>query len=529
MRKLSAFLLSLLTVVGGHILNRRTDKALFFFGLFLIAALFNLFFYPLLSLAGGTEMIVRFANMPLFLPATIAASLGLVVLLSAVVSFLDAGKPLEDSSFSVSAVIGGLFALLTVLPVTAYMANYALINLSHLEASNDTEVADAEDGDSEEESDSGWGRAFSGSSSHFWENLSYSFGWTPDENLSPLPEGDATLSGRIDYQGKPAAGVTLTGVFNDQYLSKEITTDDEGRFTFELPAGDWRLNRIHTTAWSNKPRGRRSFTLVGSPHQRLTEKAYHDLPEYGAKGLALTASTTPQTDPALEITIRDNLSLDWPDREALPASLSDDTLRWQPVEQAATYQVQLQRITREGSTTSYRTVYWNNTEATALPLAQIRTTSDTDDSLNEYGVLVHAFDDSGRLLTSSPEHFPARSLVLEGRQIPSMQQFPSLASDASAITEAEIEQMQRERKLIDAAMLLAEEAMPAAARQLAGKIDSKHNEERQDTLEGLILTAEGKCEEARRHFETINKKWQRDCLPDFYEQRCQSAQQDEVQ
>ncbi|MES9867257.1 MAG: hypothetical protein ABW157_18160 [Candidatus Thiodiazotropha sp. LLP2] len=70
---------------------------------------------------------------------------------------------------------------------------------------------------------------------------------------------------------------------------------------------------------------------------------------------------------------------------------------------------------------------------------------------------------------------------------------------------------------------------PTAARELAGKIASNHMEKRQDTLEGLILTAEGKCEAARLHFESINLKWERNCMPDFYEQRCQSPQQDNRQ
>jgi hypothetical protein len=404
------------------------------------------------------------------------------------------------------------------------MAHYASINLQLSEQINDVSSTDEDKEESDEKSDSDWVSAFRSSSTHFWHNVRYSFRWTPEDSLSPLPKGDAYISGRIDYNGEPAVGVTLKGIFNDRYLSEEVTTDDEGRFTFKLDAGDWHLNRINTTAWSNKP-GRHKFTIIGSAHPKLTEKFYDESPDYGSKGLALSTRSEPQPDPALQITIRDNLSLDWPDREAVSATLADDVIRWQPIENAVSYQVQLQEITREGSTTSYHPVYWNNTGSIKLPLKQIQTTSDTVGSRNEYSVVVHAFDASGQLLTSSPEHFPLLSLVLEDRQIPSMQQFPSLISGTASITEEDVEQMQQERKLIDAAMVLAEEEMPAAARKLMGKIDSKHMEKRQDTLEGLVLTAEGKCETARLHFEAINQKWERDCLPDFYEQRCLSSQQ----
>jgi hypothetical protein len=61
------------------------------------------------------------------------------------------------------------------------------------------------------------------------------------------------------------------------------------------------------------------------------------------------------------------------------------------------------------------------------------------DSRNEYGVVVHAFDASGQLLTFSPAHFP------------------SLMSGSARITEKDAEQMQQDRKPIDAAMVLAEE------------------------------------------------------------------------
>jgi hypothetical protein len=80
--------------------------------------------------------------------------------------------------------------------------------------------------------------------------------------------------------------------------------------------------------------------------------------------------------------------------------------------------------------------------------------------------------------------------------------------------------MQEEKKLIDAAMVLAEADMPAAARQLIVKRSSNHLEKCHDTLEGLILTAEGRCEEARLHFESSNRKWDRECLPEFYKSRC---------
>ncbi|MCU7844475.1 MAG: carboxypeptidase-like regulatory domain-containing protein [Candidatus Thiodiazotropha sp. (ex Monitilora ramsayi)] len=519
MRKISAFFLSLLTVVGGHILNRRADKALLFFSLLLVASLLNLFLYPLLSIIGGLFPVIKVAYYPQLLPISIIVSLGLVAFVSAIVSYLDAGNPHEGSTLTLPAVIGGVLSVLIVFPVASYMATYASINLKISNQISETEGQDENDSQPTVTSDSGWIRGFSGSDTHFWHNVRYSFRWTPEEELTPLPKGDAFLSGRMDYNGTPAAGITLTGIFNDQFVSDEVTTDSDGTFTFKLPPGDWRLNRIHTTTWSNKPAGK-SFTVTGSIYTTLTEKLYHEGPGYGSGGLTLTAKPEPQINPQLLITIRDQITLNWPNQEGLPANLTEDSITWHPVTDASNYQIQLQHIEREGSTTTYYPVYWTNTHATSLPLAQIQTTSTAEGSVNEYLVVVHAFDEAGRLMTSSPAHHPIHSIEIEERQIPSMQRFPSLGSNVPALTEGDIEQMQEEEKLIDAAMVLAEADMPTAARELIAKLASNHREKRRDTLEGMILTAEGKCDAARLHFESINLKWERDCLPDFYKQRC---------
>jgi hypothetical protein len=119
----------------------------------------------------------------------------------------------------------------------------------------------------------------------------------------------------------------------------------------------------------------------------------------------LSANSEPRVDARLEIVIRDSITLDWPDRANLPADLTGDSIRWRPVADASHCQIMLQHVTREGATTTYTPVYWKNTEATVLPLAKIQTTKAVGEAVNEYQVVVHAFDEAGHLLTSTPEHF----------------------------------------------------------------------------------------------------------------------------
>ncbi|MCU7944618.1 MAG: DUF4198 domain-containing protein [Candidatus Thiodiazotropha sp. (ex Cardiolucina cf. quadrata)] len=456
---------------------------------------------------------------PRLLSISIVTSLGLIAFISAVVSYLDASIPSEDSTTTLSAKVGGVLSALIIFLVVGYMGIYVSINLTVSDRLSEITAQKADENQPILKSNSRWANSTLDLDTHFWHNVRYDFEWTPEEGLSPLPLGDAYLSGHIHYNGAPAAGVTLIGIFNGKFISDEITSDAEGKFNFKVPAGEWQLNRINTKVWSNKPSGR-SFNVVGKVNSTLSEDFYHEGPKYGSDGLMLTARTTPHLEAKLEIAIRDNITIGWPNQARIPANLIDDSITWNPVVDASKYQVQLQHIEREGTTTTYSPVYWVNTEATTLPLEQIKTTSAAAGNTNEYQVVVYAFDEAGRLLTSSPVHHPSHSLAIRNRQIPSMQTFPWLKSDASAITEEDMEQIQKEEKLIDAAMVLAESDMPAAARELIGKLTSNHQEKRLDTLKGLILASEGQCEAARLHLESINKKWERNCMPNYYKKRC---------
>ncbi|MEW8052597.1 MAG: hypothetical protein AB2792_14590 [Candidatus Thiodiazotropha sp.] len=519
MRKLSAFLLSLFTIVGGHILNQRTDKALLFFSLLLVVSILNVFLHPIISLATGPHVASELYYNQRFLPFAVFFTLGLVALISAITSYLDARKPSLDKATTPSAILGGILSVLIALIVVGYMSLYVSLNLQLSKKYSGAETQDKSSRQTNTIPEDSWVSSFSGPNTHFWHNLKYSYEWVPDEQLTPLPTGEAYLSGRIIYAGKPASGVTLTGVFNNQFISDEITTDSEGRYSFRVPPGEWRLNRINTKRWTDKPPGK-AFTLIGSASSRLSDDLYHDSPNHVSGDFTVTTKPQPHVDAKLELIIRDNITIAWPNKASMPADLESDTITWLPVVDAANYQVQLQHIERQGTTTTYSPVYWVNSDTTALPLEKIRTMKSNDVAVNEYQVVVHAFDEEGRLLASSPTHFPLRSLTIQDRQIPSMQLFPSLKSDQVAMTEDEIEQMQKEKKMIDAATVLAEADMPSTARELVAKLSSKHLEKRLDTLEGVILIAEGQCEAARLHFESTNHKWERNCTPDFYKKRC---------
>lgn len=140
---------------------------------------------------------------------------------------------------------------------------------------------------------------------------------------------------------------------------------------------------------------------------------------------------------------------------------------------------------------------------------------------SDYAIEVHAFDAGERLLTSTARFHSQRSFLLEEREILSDQDFSLLReSSTDAFSEEEIEQMRHEKQPLDTPEVLAEEEMPGAARSLLSLIDTDFSPMLREKLEGLILVAEGRCDEASAHFEVLNKKWGRDCQPRLYKERC---------
>lgn len=521
MRRLTAFTLSLLTIVGGHILNRRPDKAFLFFTLFLVSFLLSVFSYPLIVLTGNAELLSKLVDSPLNLQATIVITLLTIAFISAIVSFLDARESVDQSSITASAIFAGGLSLVISSLVIAYVGYFVSFNL------RDTESTDRV-GDSNDTGDlqpikpaNKHSSSFFFQGNYFWHAVRYGTHWVDDEGLPTLPSGDAYLAGRMTYRGEPASDVTLFGIFNGEFKSGIVTTDKNGLFVFRLPAGEWTLNRINTQNWTSVPESG-SVMLIGTANPLLSDGFYNEGPDFSDDGILLTTSSKPNPDPKLAIKIVDTIQLEWPSSTKQTATIDFNQVAWMAVPEAVQYQVQLLHMTRDGSVTTYTPTFWRNTEKTTLALSDIRTASSNSDLPSEYQVRVHAFDKDGYRLASSQSFQPNHSFTLQGDEILSYQDFPRLKeNDLAHLDDNEIEQMQYEKRLIDTAEVLAEEEMPAAARNLMRKIKTRHLPLRLEKLEGLILVAEGQCEKARILFEAIKHKQGRNCSPAFFRERCE--------
>jgi hypothetical protein len=341
-----------------------------------------------------------------------------------------------------------------------------------------------------------------------------------------MPEGEAYVTGRIQYQDQPVVGATLVMVFNSRYMSKQIATDEQGVFSLAVPEGEWTLDRIKIDSWSDRPSGG-SFTVIGGPNPDLEESMYRSGPSFGAEGHLLQGTKTPEILPGLDLSINANVELQWPQRSRQEADMQSDRISWKPRDGASSYQVQLHRIQKRGSSTTYSPVAWINTSEQEVRMSEFQTVTDNAGRDNEYGVEVYAFDADGELLSESGKFVEGRSLLLRGKRVVktenllSLEGYPGMSHEEM---QEKVEAEYRDDKRLQAAELLAREGLTEPARTLVERVKSESFELEKLTTMGLILAGEGRCEESRQKFEEANKKRGSDCLPELFKKHCDAEQ-----
>jgi hypothetical protein len=506
--------LSLFTLVGGHFFNRRLDLGLLYLVLLLVVALGSTFIFPALWFLAYNEQAWE-GSVAGLVVIGMAVSMGLLLLTSLVVSFIEAGEALDRPPLGkvgvVAAVLATLLSIFVVYQVGVLGKEYArFVEFDH--------TIVAREGKEEAASSS----SITIRSSFFHEMVRFGGKWIPEERLDPLPEGAAFITGRIRFEGGPVVGATLKMVINRRFLSKEITTDDQGRFVLGIPDGEWTVNRIEIDSWPDRPRGG-SFTVTGGPNPVLSESMYHAGPSYESKGLTLTATSEPVPLPELELRINSNVQVLWPQGSRQPVEMENGTISWEVLEGADRYQLQLHKVERDGRSTSYFPTAWINTEDTEVPVSSFQTVSDETKTENEYAVDVYAFDAEGELLAGSSRFFADRSLLLKGRQVVSTHDFEGLVGLPDMSKEEfqeSMEQAHKDKQRLRAADTLLREDLLDAARTLVERVKSESLEERKLRTQGMILAAEGRCEEARTKLEAANENREKPCFPEFFTERC---------
>lgn len=512
MRKLLSPLLSLFTAVGGHLLNHRPDLVLLFFVLLLLAITLPMYVVPMYLFNTADTDYASLKNLSGTISQILSVSLGILLVASAVVSLLKADAATTLPRISVSGKVGGLLATFISLVMIAWTVS--AYNLLHNIRLNNGTIASVSD-----ESD---GSAITfRHSNHFHHYVRYSNEWVDEAGLAPLPNGDSYLTGRITYQGEPAKGVSLFAIVNSRYRSQAVTTGNDGYFHITVANGKWTVNRIELTGWKQRP-DTGDLTITAGIDPTLSKSMYRSGPNFNSPGLTLQATEAQTFQSDLTLAMHDIPVITNPAKLKQKSDPNSDIIKWEPVNGASHYQLQLHETKRDGNSTSYYPTVWFNTDNTNVALSQFKSVDNGDSVDNEYTVKIFAFDGQGKLLSSN-DFSRNSSIILNGRKFVSEREIRTLG-DTTDMSGEEFMQLleatQRDRRRIEAAQTLIKDNMTDAALSLLEKVETEKLDKEKSVALGMAMAATGKCEEAHNLFTELDMQHDRSCKPDFVKQLC---------
>jgi len=494
-QRLPAVLLSALTGVGGHFLNQRWDRALFFFALFGLL-IFLSFAIPLLSSYLGLRGLWVFVAY-----VACVLGIGLAWLTSMAVTWRDSSpqRLAPPLRWTFSARLGATLASLLAAGILVYALFQSSMSLfaaksflsAYLSAGSAVRVYD---------------HTPPRQGKRFWQYLSLGGLSSPPDSLPAPPAGVGTLLGKFIYDGKPAAGVTLNLSLNGKYRASGLSTDAQGRFMLKLAPGDWYINHVQTESWDERPDDG-EFMLLSGTEGRLRGNDYD---RHGrGEGLKVTVGETPPADP-LTISIRRRIAMQWPGKndERVEAAYMTATIRWQAYPEATDYVVRIAHVERAGRSTSYSPIVSRRVRAkTELALAEVQAVPGTASS-KEYQVTVAAFAADGSFLSETESYPNGQSFTLTDVQ--------ALVDDRLASAGLNVGEMMQNRKRLDAVQVLIEAGLLAEAEKILATVRGATENGNKEALTGYLRARQGRCVEAAKLFDQATAAAGKTCVPESW-------------
>jgi hypothetical protein len=502
-------LISAITLVGGHFLNRRLDRVVLVGALLVVVVVafigvpYGLFFI------GKSEF--NFITWALRLPLILV---GALALLSAGLTFRDARHPLGAPLTSTMRLTGAALSLVGVLLVGAVFLVSAMRFTPAPEAETrlDTDVPNAAY------------RPFHGYIYFGGEPVTDYF------DLPAPPTGPERLRGRITLERTGAEGVELYLILNGKYKVEHLISDSRGVFEVRLPAGNWRINSIAVSEWHRRP-GDRNLVLFSGHEPTKGAGQYTRNSLFMGDGLEVSLPGTSNVIP-VELELRDTLSLTWPPRSdsigiraghgSVPdADFSAAAIAWQPVKGASEYEVQIAQVTHEGTTTRFSPILMRRLPGLTLPLASLPQGSASSAPAAEYSVHVYAFDAEGKLLTENSTDLDDRMFKLAGSTRLGKEQPYSFGRPTPEVISAEYET--NDLRLSLAAKLLDQKQFDEARRQL-DQVTKDAPRGRASALRGRLAALQGDCVTATRLFDKADVEGGAGCAPNEDRRLCAAPQ-----
>lgn len=497
-RNIFAVLLNLTTLIGGHFVNRRWDRAVFILGLLLLSGA-AYFAYLSISFEQVTDS-EDALNRAVFAWQTFVYTAIAVWALSLILTVYDIRHRSEQCIGGIAGNLGAIVLSFMMFLVSAVIAWNALVATDVVSLSGSREF----------------------NKTYFSEYLSFGMtsGYMGDNDEPPV--GEAQITGKVTYNNQPVEGVSVKLGLNDKYQTKRLFSGKDGRFSIKVPAGDWTINLVEIGGWRDRPEG--DFMVLSGHEPMLTGSEYNEHANMSMQGLPVIASTDNEAL-ALELVIKPKVSIEWPplvsyrdrDKEKNEASVQDSQIAWQPYEGASQYVVRVSRMEKDGDSTIYHKMGDYLLTETRLPLAAINTVKGTGEN-KEYTVEVYAFDAQGALLSASDTKYGGASFVLtDGNEIVKK---PTEADMRHDIHKEKLQKFLDNKKRLDAVELLIDEDLLDEADKLMAKVVDSERIARKGILQGYLAAKRGNCELANKLFDEVRDKEGKSCIPVRYQSLC---------
>lgn len=504
MRKVLAIILGVISGIGGHFVNLRWDRAIFFFGIFflwLIGVYFGFFLLVITGMITDPENAfdIFFKN------ALMYVGIGTLIIWIASLIFTIHDSYHIKEQFQVPWTVSGKIGSVFMSTIVCFMLTVVTLNNIDLK-SNNSEPSHKIEYEKPDLSRFNHRLLFGG---HDWKKKDY----------SDLPNGDSYMTGRFLFDEKPASGIKFRLWFNGEYTTEILTTNADGKFSINIPEGIWHLNRLETYSWENKPTDD-PLLIVSGQEDKLKNSKYSGIGWFNKEGFSFNA-TKDISNIVMTLRIKREINLIWPPPEQgnVDATVKDSTIRWEPYEGAQIYLVKVISVKKEGTSKSYREISARRVEnVSELSLSEFKTL-DNGPEKKEYMVEVYAFASDGTFLSRTGEMYYNHTTftLKDGKEIAKDIYFSDSGTNYTAEDLKEI--ADNDYRFL-AVQVLIKDNMFEEAEALMRKIKGNTKKGKWEMVAGYLAAMRGDCKEADRLFSLAKVKNPDICIPDHYRANC---------
>lgn len=509
MRILFTTLLTIMTLIGGHFVNRRFDRIVMFLGLALLILSAWWVTYTILLTNAFQSGSVNEQLLNDF-PARWFYVTGLAIWLASIVTTIFDGvrqRPELQQKTTASGVIGAVSLSLTAVCIMGY---YVWMSQKMLMEFN------AAGGDT-----TSYQSSWSQPDNYFSQYIYFDWIRDSEKDRIPPPAGSGKIVGKFTYLGEPARGVKLTVLLAGGYETETLTTNDEGLFTIPVTPGPWTVQLIKVNEWEEKPAGK-SLTIVTGFEPALGKRTY-SRSDYSTRGQGLIVHVVDEyAEPAINLDIRENAVLRWPagDKGALSATLDADNIEWEAYPGASQYQVHISTVERRDNGVTYSPIVARNVmEATQYSLVNLPSIDDEKEE-HEYSVSVFVFDENGAFLSESDRWSQNSVFKIANNTKLVPDDIVDILSTGSLPDKEEMLKVFDNRKRLSAVEVLIENGLLDAGESMLDKIDGPTDPGKLEALRGYLHAERNQCEEANRWFDKAVASGGKTCISSRYRSGC---------